>query len=147
MNPTIEFKRVSENARHVPRYVSYGSAGLDLHACLEEDAIILPGNTVLIKTGLAIRINDPAIVGLLVGRSGMALKSSVRLANCLGVVDSDYQLEIGVALINDGNLHYTVKHGDRIAQIVFLPVFKVNVMLVNEFSAPSDRGGWGSSGS
>lgn len=146
MNKTIEIKQLHHDVK-IPKYATAGSAAIDLSAHIDGDEImILPGNSVLIKTGIAVHINDPGLVGVLASRSGHGLKNRVRLGNGIGVIDSDYQQEIGVILYNDGDQIFWVKPGDRIAQLMFMPVVQVNLMVVEGFSEETGRGGFGSTG-
>ena len=115
----IQLKKLKENAL-LPARGSEHAAGYDLHACLEEDAVILPGQTVKIGTGLAIAVPD-GYFGAVFARSGLASKEGLRPANCVGVCDSDYRGEYIIALHNDSDTARTVHHGDRIAQLVILP--------------------------
>jgi dUTP pyrophosphatase len=141
--PLIEIKLLHPDAK-VPQYATPGSAGLDLSSV--EDYIIEPYSTRLIQTGVAIRIADPGYVGILASRSGHALKHQVRLGNGIGVIDSDYQQEVGVILHNDSAYPFPVKKGERIAQLLIMPVQQVNLMVVDEFSTQTNRGGFGSTG-
>ena len=115
----IQLKKLKENAL-LPARGSEHAAGYDLHACLEEDAVILPGQTVKIGTGLAIAVPD-GYFGAVFARSGLASKEGLRPANCVGVCDSDYRGEYIIALHNDSDTARMVHHGDRIAQLVILP--------------------------
>ena len=141
----IQLKKLKENAL-LPARGSEHAAGYDLHACLEEDAVILPGQTVKIGTGLAIAVPD-GYFGAVFARSGLASKEGLRPANCVGVCDSDYRGEYIIALHNDSDTARTVHHGDRIAQLVILP------FLPAEFEESEDlpetargAGGFGSTG-
>lgn len=149
---TIEIKLLNPLAK-VPQYATPGSAAIDLCAVnfLGEDfdsATFFTRNELSFGTGIAVHINDPGIVGLVDGRSGLGIKYGIRLSNCVGVIDSDYQGEIIVSLYNDSDLKYTVKQFDRIAQLLFVPVIRPNFIVVSEFSAESERGvnGFGSTG-
>ena len=142
---TIEFKLLSPLAT-VPKYATNGSAGMDFTAAIPDTIGIFPGENRLIPTGIAININDPNIVAVLNSRSGMGLKDKIRLSNSLGIIDCDFLKEIGVILHNDSNKLYVVNPGDRIAQLLFMPVFVINIMVVDEFSISNDRGGFGSTG-
>lgn len=133
----------------LPTYATSGSAALDLRACLEEPKTIQPGETVLIPSGLAISIHDPGLVALLVPRSGLGIKHGIVLANTVGVIDSDYQGEIGIGIVNRGAAPYTIEPGERVCQMMFIPVTQVALELVEEFSKETERGagGFGSTGS
>lgn len=146
MKPVIEVKIMNEFAI-VPRYQTAGSAGMDIHAAIEDDVVIYPGRWSLIPTGISVNITDSGIVAILASRSGLMLKSGVRVGQGIGVIDSDYQQQIGVILHNDGVEEFTVHRGDRIAQLLFMPVFQVNAMVVDQFSHKTERrGGFGSTG-
>ena len=133
----------------LPTFATAGSAALDLRACLDQPIEIKPGETVLIPSGIAISIHDPGLVALLVPRSGLGIKHGIVLANTIGVIDSDYQGEIGIGIVNRGAAPYTIEPGERICQMMFVPVTQVALELVAEFSIESDRGagGFGSTGS
>ncbi|MDA8227140.1 MAG: dUTP diphosphatase [Desulfitobacterium hafniense] len=131
----------------VPRYATDGSAGMDLHACLKEDLLIEPGKTVKVPTGIAIELPGPHLVALVFARSGLAANKGISLANAVGVIDSDYRGEIGVLIQNNGIDSFKISHGDRIAQILFMPVFQA--VLIEEKSLKKTArgvGGFGSTG-
>ena len=127
----------------LPSYATDGSAAIDLRACLKEQIGIQPGETVLVGSGIAINIKDPNIVGLIVPRSGLGIKKGIVLANTMGVIDSDYQGEIKIGLLNRSQNQYTVKPAERICQMLFMPVVKATLKLVQEFSNATLRGGGG----
>lgn len=131
----------------VPEYATKGAAGVDLHAVLNEDLEILPGQTVKIPTGIGIELAQPDVVALIFARSGLASKYGLTLVNGVGVIDSDYRGEIQVAMINLGKESFMVHSGDRIAQMVFMPVFLARFIPVEDL-ADSERGkgGFGSTG-
>ena len=131
----------------VPKYATAGSAGMDLSACVPEDILIKPGEIVMVKTGIAIQIPNSSIGGFVFPRSGLSSRYGISLANCVGVIDSDYTGEIICPVINHGSSDYTVKSGDRIAQIVFLPVLKAKLQEVSSLEE-TERGigGFGSTG-
>jgi dUTP pyrophosphatase len=133
----------------LPAYATEGSAGMDLRACIDNPVIIGAGETILIPTGIAIYIADPGIMAVLAPRSGLSLKHSIGLKNFVGIVDSDYQNEIGIAVWNHGHQAYTIEPGERICQMMFVPVLQPTLEIVAEFSDESQRGlgGWGHSGS
>lgn len=129
------------------KYATEGSAGIDLRASIEEPFQLYPKQRQLFKTGVAVNIKDPSIVGFITSRSGLNLKHGVRVSQGVGTIDSDYQDELGVILYNDGQDIYTVEPYERIAQIVFMPVYQMSLDLVEEFSYNMDRGGgFGSTG-
>lgn len=133
----------------LPGYATPGSAALDLRACLSQAITVQPGETVLVPSGIAISIHDPGLVALLVPRSGLGIKHGIVLANTIGVIDSDYQGEIGIGIVNRGALPYTIEPGERICQMMFVPVAQVALEIVSEFSQETERGagGFGSTGS
>lgn len=132
-----------------PQYATPGSAGVDLMADgIEESVTIAPGGQFVFGTGIAIHIGNPNFVGYVFPRSGMGAKRGLVLGNLVGVIDSDYQGEIKVCLWNRGHEYQTVAPMDRIAQLVFMPVWQANFQRVEEFDAPTVRGvgGFGSTG-
>lgn len=141
----INIKRLKKNA-FIPTQGNKGDAGYDLYACIDEDVVIQPKETAMIPTGLAIAIPD-GYFGAVFARSGLASKQGLRPANCVGVCDASYRGEYIVALHNDSLASRTVKHGDRIAQLVVIPFLSVEFNEVDELSK-TDRGdgGFGSTG-
>jgi len=131
----------------LPEYATPGSAGMDLRACIESSLTLNPGDTELIPTGIAIHISDPGYAATILPRSGLGHKHGIVLGNLVGLIDSDYQGQLFVSCWNRGNKTFTIDVGDRIAQLVILPVAQVEFETVDEFS-DSDRGtgGFGSSG-
>jgi len=131
----------------LPTYATPGSAGLDLRVCIDEPLQVAAGETVLLPTGLSIYIADPALAAVILPRSGLGHKHGIVLGNLVGLIDSDYQGELKISCWNRGQEHFTVEPGDRIAQLVFLPVVHADFQLVEAFHE-SDRGegGFGSSG-
>ena len=130
-----------------PQYATQGSAGLDLRACLDEPLTLLPGNTELISTGLAIHIGDPNIAATILPRSGLGHKHGIVLGNLVGLIDSDYQGPLMVSCWNRSEKTYTIEPGERIAQLVIVPILKAQFEVVDEFTV-TKRGesGFGSSG-
>jgi len=130
-----------------PEYATPGSAGLDLRAALEQSLTIEPGQTHLLPTGIAIHINDPTLAAIILPRSGLGHKHGIVLGNLVGLIDSDYQGQLFVSCWNRGDSSYTIEVGERIAQLVIVPVVQANFTQVDEFSS-SERGdgGFGSSG-
>ncbi|MBB72040.1 MAG: dUTP diphosphatase [Legionellales bacterium] len=131
----------------LPEYATSGSAGLDLRACLDEPLQLAPGETQLLPTGMSIYIADSSLAATILPRSGLGHKHGIVLGNLVGLIDSDYQGPLMVSCWNRGNDHFTVNPGERIAQLVFVPVVQVEFEQVDEFAA-TDRGegGFGSSG-
>ena len=131
----------------LPQYATPGSAGLDLRAMLKEDIVLEPGQTVLIPTGLAIHIADPGYAGLVLPRSGLGHKHGIVLGNLVGLIDSDYQGELMVSCWNRGHATFALEPGERLAQLVIVPVMQVTLEQVEEFEASHrGSGGFGHSG-
>lgn len=131
----------------LPRYETTDSAGLDLRACLDAAMVLEPGVTQLIPTGLSIFIGDPNLAAVILPRSGLGHKNGIVLGNLVGLIDADYQGPLMISCWNRGQLAYTIEPGDRIAQLVFLPIARINFEIVDEFSATlRGTGGFGSSG-
>lgn len=132
----------------LPQYATPGSAGLDLRAMIKEDLTLEPGQTVLIPTGLSIHIADPGLAALILPRSGLGHKHGIVLGNLVGLIDSDYQGELMVSCWNRGQSAFTLAVGERLAQLVLVPVVQAHFELVDEFGQ-SERGagGFGHSGS
>ncbi|HED34253.1 MAG TPA: dUTP diphosphatase [Gammaproteobacteria bacterium] len=131
----------------LPEYATSGSAGMDLRACIDGSLTLKPGDTELIPTGIAIHISDPGYAATILPRSGLGHKHGIVLGNLVGLIDSDYQGQLFVSCWNRGNTTFTVDAGDRIAQLVILPVAQVAFEIVEAFT-DSDRGegGFGHSG-
>lgn len=131
----------------LPEYATPGSAGLDLRACLDESLTLQPGENELIKTGISIYIEDPKLAGIILPRSGLGHKHGIVLGNLVGLIDSDYQGPLMVSCWNRSQKAFTIEPGERIAQLVFMPVMQKQFQVVDEFAA-SERGegGFGSSG-
>lgn len=131
----------------LPHYATDGSAGMDLRACIDETLTINPGETHLIPTGIAIHIGDPAVAATILPRSGLGHKHGIVLGNLVGLIDSDYQGQLFISCWNRGNTDFDIEEGDRIAQLVFVPVIQVALNQVNDFN-DTDRGegGFGHSG-
>ncbi len=127
----------------MPSRATGGSAAMDMRACLEEPLTVKPGETVIVPSGIAISINDPGTVALLLPRSGLGTRHGIVLANTIGVIDSDYQGEILIGIYNRGNESYTIEPGERICQMLFMPVLQAKLSVVAEFSVESGRGAGG----
>ena len=132
---------------HMPAYATEGSAGLDLRAMLDEPLTLAPGETVLIKTGLAIHLADPGYAAMILPRSGLGHKHGIVLGNLVGLIDSDYQGELMVSTWNRGREPSTIEPLQRLAQLVVVPVVQMQMRVVDDFKA-SERGaaGFGSTG-
>ena len=131
----------------LPFYATPGSAAMDLHACIDEAVAIPSGGRSMIPTGLAIALPSPDYVALVYARSGLGIKHGVAPANCVGVIDSDYRGEIIVGLQNSGDSDFTVRPGDRIAQLMIAPVIRANLRMVEELDETGrGAGGFGSTG-
>lgn len=144
----LDVKVLDERMRsQLPQYATAGSAGLDLRACIDAPLTLEPGQTVLIPTGLAIHLADPAYCALILPRSGLGHKHGVVLGNLVGLIDSDYQGELKVSTWNRSSTAFRIEPLERIAQLVVTPVMQVQLNIVNEFEL-SDRGagGFGSTG-
>lgn len=132
----------------LPEYATSGSAGLDLRAMLQAETTLEPGQTLLIPTGLSIHIADPNLAALVLPRSGLGHKHGIVLGNLVGLIDSDYQGELMVSCWNRGQTSFTIAVGERIAQLMLVPVIQAQFELVNEFdSSERGAGGFGHSGS
>jgi len=131
----------------LPQHATAGSAGMDLRACIDAPLPLAPGAAELIPTGIAIHIDEPGLAAVLLPRSGLGHKNGIVLGNLVGLIDSDYQGPLMVSLWNRGAAPFTVNPGDRIAQMVFVPVVQVGFEVVEEFTASArGAGGFGSSG-
>ncbi|KEK26913.1 dUTP diphosphatase [Shewanella xiamenensis] len=131
----------------LPAYATPGSAGMDLRAMIDTTMTIAPGETQLIPTGIAIHVADPGLAAVILPRSGLGHKHGIVLGNLVGLIDSDYQGPLMVSCWNRSNTPFTLEIGDRLAQLVFVPVVQAQFKLVDEFDS-SDRGegGFGHSG-
>jgi dUTP pyrophosphatase len=131
----------------LPAHATEGSAGMDLRACIDETITLNPGETELIPTGIAIHIDDPGLAATILPRSGLGHKHGIVLGNLVGLIDSDYQGQLFVSCWNRGTDSFIIEKGDRIAQLVFVPVVQADFEVVDEF-VESDRGagGFGHSG-
>lgn len=150
MKPKVDIKVLDPKigqSIELPTYATDGSAGLDLRACLDQACTIEPGQTALIGTGLAMHLADPGLAATLLPRSGLGHKHGIVLGNLVGLIDSDYQGELKISVWNRGQQAYTIQPGERIAQMVIVPVVQVELNIVEEF-ADSNRGegGFGHSG-
>ncbi|MDK2776678.1 MAG: dUTP diphosphatase [Pseudomonadota bacterium] len=130
------------NAIPLPEYATTGSAGLDLRACTDAPLTLHPGETQLIPTGMAIYIEDPGLAAMILPRSGLGHKHGIVLGNLVGLIDSDYQGQLMVSCWNRGSEPFTIEVGERIAQLVLVPVIQAEFELVDEFG-DSERGSGG----
>lgn len=136
----------------LPTYATNGSAGMDLRACINASIQIAPGETVLIPTGISIYIQDPGLAATILPRSGLGHKHGIVLGNLVGLIDSDYQGPLMVSLWNRGSENYEIKIGDRIAQLVIVPIVQTEFHIVEEFTTDDQcsnkrgTGGFGHTG-
>jgi len=131
----------------LPRRATSGSAGLDLRACLDAPLTLEPGKAELVPTGIAIHLEDPGLAAMLLPRSGLGHKHGIVLGNLVGLIDSDYQGQVMVSVWNRGERAYTIQPGERIAQMVVVPVVQVDFDVVEDFEASArGAGGFGSTG-
>ncbi|PWE43592.1 dUTP diphosphatase [Pseudomonas prosekii] len=132
----------------LPQYATPGSAGLDLRAMLEQNTVIKPGETLLIPTGLSVYIGDPGLAALILPRSGLGHKHGIVLGNLVGLIDSDYQGPLMVSCWNRSDKDFTLEVGERLAQLVLVPVVQAHFEMVEEFvETERGAGGFGHSGS
>ena len=131
----------------LPQYATAGSAGLDLRACLDQPLMLEPGRAELLPTGLAIYVEDPGLAAVILPRSGLGHKHGIVLGNLVGLIDSDYQGQLMVSCWNRGATEFTVQPGERIAQMVIVPVVQVQLQIVEDFAASArGAGGFGHTG-
>lgn len=131
----------------LPSYSTDGSAGMDLRACIDAPLLLAPGDAKLIATGISIHIEDPGLAAIILPRSGLGHKHGIVLGNLVGLIDSDYQGELMISCWNRGATEFTIEPGDRIAQLVLVPVVQASLKVVDEFTSTArGTGGFGSSG-
>ena len=131
----------------LPAHATDGSAGIDLRACIDMAMTLQPGDTELIPTGIAIHIGDNGLAAMLLPRSGLGHKHGIVLGNLVGLIDSDYQGQVYVSSWNRGSAAFTIEPGERIAQMVFVPVVQAKLVVVDDFEATQrGAGGFGHSG-
>jgi dUTP pyrophosphatase len=145
---TIDVKILDERMRgQLPQYATPGSAGLDLRACLDAPLTLVPGQTALIPSGIAIHLADAGLAAVILPRSGLGHKHGIVLGNLVGLIDSDYQGQIFVSTWNRGNAPFTMEPMERLAQLVVVPVVQVGFNVVTEFgTSHRGAGGFGSTG-
>src|SRR6059058_5629212 len=145
---TIALRVLDERIRpYLPTYATPGSAGMDLRACIDAPVTLLPGQTELIPTGVAIHIADPALAAMIIPRSGLGHKHGIVLGNLVGLIDSDYQGPLMVSCWNRGKEPFELKPMERLAQLVVVPVVRAAFEVVDEFEESTrGAGGFGSSG-
>ena len=150
MTTSVDYKILDErigNTIPLPSYATDGSAGMDLRACTDQSLTIEPDQTSLIPTGIAIHIADPGITATILPRSGLGHKHGLVLGNLVGLIDSDYQGQLFISCWNRSQTAYTIETGDRIAQLVFVPIIQVNLNAVESFdNSERGSGGFGHSG-
>jgi len=132
----------------LPEYATEGSAGIDIRACIDEPLTVKPGETKIIGSGMAINIGDPSVTAIMVPRSGLGIKHGIVLGNLCAVIDSDYRGEVGVGVWNRSSKEFTIKPGEKICQMLFVPVIQAELVVVDEFEGATARGegGFGSTG-
>ena len=144
----LEVKILDERIRGMlPHYATPGAAGLDLRACVEAPLTLMPGDSQLVSSGIAIHLGDPGYAAVVLPRSGLGAKSGIVLGNLVGLIDSDYQGPVTLSVWNRGTAPFTLQPLDRIAQLVVVPVVQVEFAVVEEFAASArGAGGFGSTG-
>ncbi|MDR5897774.1 dUTP diphosphatase [Halomonas vilamensis] len=147
-HPTLPCKILDERIRHyLPTYATEGSAGLDLRALLDAPLTLAPGECELVRTGLAIHIQDPTLAGMILPRSGLGHKHGIVLGNLVGLIDSDYQGELMISAWNRGQRAFTIEPLERLAQYVLVPVVQAELDVVEQFTdSVRGSGGFGSTG-
>jgi dUTP pyrophosphatase len=144
----LEVKILDERIRGMlPHYATAGAAGLDLRACVEAPLTLQPGDSQLVRSGIAVHVGDPRYAAIVLPRSGLGSRHGIVLGNLVGLIDSDYQGEVLVSVWNRGKAVFTIQPLDRIAQLVIVPVVQVEFDVVEEFAASArGAGGFGSTG-
>lgn len=141
--PKLSVKVLDERVHDypLPRYATTGSAGMDLRALLDEALTLAPGDSALVRTGLAIHIGDPGLAGVVLPRSGLGHKHGIVLGNLVGLIDSDYQGELMISVWNRGQNTFVLEPGERLAQYVLVPVVQAELEIVEDFIATERAGG------
>ena len=144
----LEVKILDERIREMlPHYATAGAAGLDLRACVAAPVTLMPGDSQLVSSGIAIHLGDPGYAAVVLPRSGLGSKNGIVLGNLVGLIDSDYQGPLMISMWNRGKSAFTIQPMDRIAQLVVVPVVQVEFEVVEEFAASArGAGGFGSTG-
>jgi len=144
----IDVRIFDERLRgQLPQYATPGSAGLDLRACIDAPLTVLPGQTELVPSGIAIHLGDPGLAAVVLPRSGLGHRHGIVLGNLVGLIDSDYQGQIFMSTWNRGNTPFTINPMERLAQLVVVPVVQVGFNVVSEFGESNrGAGGFGSTG-
>jgi len=144
----IDVRIFDERLRgQLPQYATPGSAGLDLRACIDAPLTVLPGQTELVPSGIAIHLGDPGLAAVVLPRSGLGHRHGIVLGNLVGLIDSDYQGQIFMSTWNRGNTPFTINPMERLAQLVVVPVVQVSFNVVSEFGESNrGAGGFGSTG-
>jgi dUTP pyrophosphatase len=144
----VEVKILDERIRGMlPHYATPGAAGLDLRACVEAPLTLMPGDSQLVSSGIAIHLGDPGYAAVVLPRSGLGAKSGIVLGNLVGLIDSDYQGRLMISVWNRGKSAFTIQPMDRIAQLIVVPVVQVEFEVVDDFAASArGAGGFGSTG-
>ena len=150
MSQTVQLKILDQRIGKefpLPHYATAGAAGIDLRACVDHETIIAPGATILIHTGIALYIADPGLAAVVLPRSGLGHKHGIVLGNLVGLIDSDYQGEVMLSCWNRAASPFTILPGERIAQLIIVPVVKADFEIVDEFHATErGSGGFGHTG-
>ncbi|TJZ66123.1 dUTP diphosphatase [Chitiniphilus eburneus] len=146
--PTLDIKILDDRLRaNLPAYATTGAAGLDLRACIAAPVELAPGATTLVPSGMAIHLGDPGLAAILLPRSGLGHKHGIVLGNLVGLIDSDYQGQVFVSVWNRGHTSFTIQPLERIAQLVVVPVVRMDLNVVDEFDlSERGEGGFGSTG-
>lgn len=146
MKINVKIKKLKENVQ-LPEYATDGSAALDLRSAEDAEVVVKARQRLLVHTGIAVAVEDSSVVSLVCARSGLSTKYGIALANGIGVIDSDYRGEIMVSLVNNSDNDYTIVPGERIAQLMFMPVYTANIIQAETLDKTSrGDGGFGSTG-
>lgn len=148
MNIDVKFKILDKRIReHGIAYATQDSAGMDLRACIDQPLTLEPGKSILVSTGISVFVADPNYASVILPRSGMGHKNGIILGNSVGLIDADYQGPLMMSLLNRTNADFVINPMDRVAQLVFLPIARANLIEVEEFQATErGEGGFNSTG-